>query len=129
MNNPVACTYYPNEVFSKSISHQEYARILQNSHIVISTNGIDSCHSWRTAEALASGAILVTEVPVNTVDDEFAYTEGIFLYRNPEECIEICKTLMNKSESDLSRLHANVISYYGRNIAPDSRLLYRLNLN
>jgi hypothetical protein len=85
VNDAHARNQFPQEIYPYVSNHGDYVRNLQNSHIVISTNGMRKCHSTRTAEAYASGAIVVTEAPVNEIDVHVVHGKNVFFYNTPSE--------------------------------------------
>lgn len=129
-NNMTALELYPEATYSQSISHEAYVRNMQQSQIVISTNGVDGCHSWRTGEAFASGAIVVTQRPVNYVDEYYQHGENVFFYKTAEECIKVCLNLLAKTELERQELRDNSWKYYTKHLRPgNSRLMTILQTN
>lgn len=126
INNPTSMALYPEATFLHSTTHEEYVSNIQRSQIVISTNGVDGCHSWRTAEAFAAGAIVVTQKPVNVVDSQYREGKNVFLYQSPDECLEICLNLISLSEQELQRLQRNSLQYYIDCIKPGSSQLMEM---
>lgn len=125
-DNPHARAHFPSEIYPFNRNHDEYVRALQQAHIVVSTNGLDSCHSWRTGEALAAGAILVTERPVNEIDDYLTDQKNVFFYDSPDDCVDICRSILSLDSASLLQLHHTSQAYYEHNLAPGSNLLSRL---
>ncbi len=125
-NEARARNRFPQEVYPHATNHREYVRNLQNSHIVISTNGTSGCHSQRTAEALAAGAILVTETPVNEIDGHLVHGKNVFFYNTPAECESICQSILDSTGDTLATLHAETKAYYDEYLKPDAGLLKRL---
>jgi hypothetical protein len=124
--NRPAREHFPDDLYPRQTSHREYVDNLHSAHVVISTNGLDGCHSWRTAEALAGGAILVTEQPVNMVDDDFRPGENVFYYSTPEECEAVCLQILQADPPTLRALHAATQDYYRAHLAPAESLRRRL---
>lgn len=125
VSNSHSLTHFPNEIYPHSTNHQEYVRLLQQSRIVISTNGLDGCHSWRTGEALASGAVLVTEKPLNDVDDNYVQGKTVFFYQTPEECVALCQSLLRDHEN-YTHIQAETHRYYENFLEPGRTLLPKL---
>lgn len=124
--NATARQHFPQEFYEGAATHPEYVRMLQSSYVVISTNGIEDCHSWRTAEALAAGAILVTERPVNFVDHAFYDCPGVFFYDTPEECVAMCDALLSRPAAEIEVCQRAVQDYYSAFLEPGGRLHERL---
>lgn len=114
---------YPDATYPVQIDHRAYVGNLHDAHIVISTNGIGGCHSWRTAEALAAGAILVTERPTNTTEPPLRHGATAFFYDTPDECVALCQSILSRNTADLSDLHRASTHYYDHSLAPGAPLL------
>lgn len=127
-NNNTAIDYFPEETFYASTSHREYVNNLQSSQIVISTNGLNGCHSWRTAEALAAGAIVVTEMPKNELTDAISPGENIFYYQSPEECVDICNRVLSLNTEDIDQLHQLSNEYYAEHVNPSRSIFNKINI-
>ncbi len=126
VNNASAQTHFPEDVYPHTLDHRTYVCNLQNTHVVISTNGLNGCHSWRSAEALAAGAILVTETPINEIDAHVMPGKNIFYYNTPAECVALCRNILNHDDGSLKALHAEAQKYYRRYLEPGNSLLHRL---
>lgn len=126
VNNAHAQTHFPEEVYPHPIDHRTYVDKLQNTRVVVSTNGLYGCHSWRSAEALAAGAILVTETPVNEIDAHIRPGKNIFYYNTPAECVALCQNILNHDDGSLNALHAEAQKYYACYLEPGNSLLHRL---
>lgn len=126
VNDAQARNRFPQEVYPHATDHRDYVRNLQNSHIVISTNGTSRCHSSRTGEALAAGAILVTETPVNEIDGHLVHGKNVFFYNTPAECESICHDILESGTDTLTALHAETNAYYDEYLEPGASLLKRL---
>jgi hypothetical protein len=122
VRSDVALSHFPDEVFPHTLGHREYVENLRNSHVVVSTNGLEGCPSWRTAEALAAGAILVTETPVNLVNEHLRPGTNVFFYDTPEECESICSSVLSSDSETLKRMHAAASGYYEQYVAPGPSL-------
>lgn len=129
VNDAHARSRFPQDVYPHATNHKEYVRNLQNSHVVISTNGTSGCHSLRTGEALAAGAILVTETPVNEIDAQLVHGKNVFFYNTPAECESICQSILDSSGDTLATLHGETKAYYDEYLKPDASLLKRLQFS
>jgi hypothetical protein len=126
VSNGVSQEFFPDQICSEVTSHLQYVQTLQRARIVISTNGLAGCHSWRTAEALAAGAVLVTERPVNKVDERFVDGENVFFFDTPEDCQKICADILRLDVAALDHLQEASRRYYAENVAPQRSLLNKL---
>jgi hypothetical protein len=60
-NNGPSVAGYPEAIEREPISHELYLRYLQESPIVVYSNGKFGCFSWRLAEAFAASQCVVSE--------------------------------------------------------------------
>lgn len=127
--NRPAREHFPDDPYPRQTSHREYVDNLHSAHVVISTNGLDGCHSWRSAEALAGGAILATERPANIVDDDIRPGENVFYYSTPEECEAVCLQILQADPSTFRAMRAAAQDYYRTHLAPAESLRRRLAIS
>jgi hypothetical protein len=126
VSNSVSKNYFADEICDEVTNHFEYVQALHNAKIVVSTNGLGGCHSWRTAEALAAGCVLVTERPVNQVDENFINGENVFFFDTPDECKGICENILRLEPMAFSRLQEASRRYYTEYVAPQKSLVNKL---
>lgn len=122
VKNKTSQQLFPNDIYPDDVNHRDYVRYLQTSHIVISTNGLDGCHSWRTGEAFAAGAIVLTETPFNVVDNQIEHGANVFFYNAADECVALCEDILGKADTELVNLHKASHQYYLQNVSLGQKL-------
>jgi hypothetical protein len=80
-----AWSQYPEAAEERTISHEEYVRLLRATPLSVYVNGKWGCFSWRLAEELAASRCLVSEPIPNDAGFALDAEAGIVVRQTPEE--------------------------------------------
>jgi hypothetical protein len=80
-----AWSQYPEAAEDRTISHEEYVRLLGATPLAVYVNGKFGCFSWRLAEEFAASKCLVSEPIQNDAGFPLDAEAGIIVRHTPEE--------------------------------------------
>jgi len=126
----VANRHYKDCLTSLPTDPVSYVAQIKKSAICIYTKGLQNSPARKLPEYLSQGKCIVaerfnTELPVPLENGK-----NIMFYDSPEQCIEICKTLLNDSEK-VQNLSKNARAYFEKYIHPtqNTKRILELMLN
>jgi hypothetical protein len=93
-----AWVQYPEAAEDRTISHDEYVRLLRATPLSVYVNGKWGCFSWRLPEELAASRCLVSEPIPNDSGFPLEAEAGIVIRRTPEEIADEARRLAGEPD-------------------------------
>lgn len=87
---------YPAAAEDRTISHDEYVRLVKSALVTVYVNGLGNCYSWRLAEVMAASQCIVTEPIVNDAGFPFDESTGFVMRPTPEEMVKAVVELIQQ---------------------------------
>ena len=114
------------ELFEDCITNEKtdpvsYLNLIKNSKICIYTKGLENSPARKLPEYLSQAKCIVAERFSTELPLPLEHGKNIMYFDTNEECLEICKSLLN-NPSKINILSINARSYYEENILPENNL-------
>ena len=94
-----------------------YLNLIKSASIGIYTRGIQNSPAWKMAEYLSLAKCIVAEPLTAELPVPLEEGKHIMYFKSPEECVEICRFLLNNSPK-MEELSLNAREYYEENVDP-----------
>jgi hypothetical protein len=120
-NSGPSVSRYPEAIEREPISHDAYLRYLQESPLVVYSNGKFDCFSWRLAEAFAASQCLVSERIPNWAGVPLDDGVGCLQCETVEEMVALLRRLVNEPES-VAEYARRANRYYLERLRPQARM-------
>jgi glycosyltransferase involved in cell wall biosynthesis len=115
----ISRTYYPDELTNLSTDPDDYLNYIKESSICIYTKGLQNSPARKLAEYLSQGKCIVSERIETELPYELEDGKHIFYFDDINQCIDICKNLLN-NKNLIEEVSTNARKYYEDYLDPIS---------
>ncbi len=109
---------YADCISNVDTKYEIYSSFMNNASIVISTNGFGDSIPWKIVEYMRSGRCIVSQKNKH-IFREPIHKDTVANFESPDECIKICKKLLNDNATT-SRMAQQSRQYYEDYLKPSA---------
>ena len=95
MPSPYALEAYPDCVTRQGYTPSEYATLIRESAVAVSTVGLEGSNPWKLVEYLAGSCAVVSEPLRSTLPTDLPAGVTVFNEGHPQACIAACRALLD----------------------------------
>ena len=114
-----AKAHYPGYLATMKTDKNSYMALVRKCLICVTTKGLHNSTGWKLPEYIAASRCIISEPLMYDLPNPLEEGKNYFVFRSPEECVTICRTILASPEL-VYRMRQSNWHYYNQEIKPSA---------